>query len=92
MAGSAIEIVLRQAAEDAACDRNEAWRRRRYPGNISIAQRRAYFVRGSFTLVFDYDGATYTSRGTYLHVLTRTPGTGWRISHRFWNDLDRKPA
>lgn len=48
------------------------------------------YVRGTFTLGFEYSGTTYTSRGTYLHILTRTP-EGWRISHRFWNDLARDP-
>ena len=50
------------------------------------------YVRGTFTLVFQYDGETYTNRGTYLHILRRTPLKGWRISHHFWNDLPADTA
>ena len=45
------------------------------------------YVRGTYTLVFEWDGTTYTNRGKYLHMLRRVPGEGWRISHHFWNDL-----
>ncbi len=48
------------------------------------------FVRGSFTLGFEYDGETYRSRGEYLSVLRRVAGF-WRVSHRAWNDLSRTP-
>ena len=44
------------------------------------------FVRGSFSLGFEYDGNTYTSRGAYLSLLRRLPDASWRISHRMWND------
>lgn len=50
------------------------------------------YVRGTFTLVFRYDGETYTNRGTYLHILRRIPAKGWRISHHFWNDLPADAA
>ena len=45
------------------------------------------FVRGTYTLVFDYDGKSYTNRGKSLHILKKTSESGWRISHHFWNDL-----
>jgi ketosteroid isomerase-like protein len=50
------------------------------------------YVRGTFTLVFRYEGETYTNRGTYLHILRKTPLQGWRISHHFWNDLPADAA
>lgn len=45
------------------------------------------YVRGNFILVFEFDGDTHTNRGTYLHILRKSPEKGWRISHHFWNDL-----
>lgn len=45
------------------------------------------YVRGHFTLVFEWGGETFTNRGKYLHLVQRAPGDGWRISHHFWNDL-----
>jgi ketosteroid isomerase-like protein len=45
------------------------------------------YVRGTFVLEFEYDGNVYTNHGKYIHLLERAPGTGWRISHHFWNDL-----
>lgn len=47
------------------------------------------YVRGSFTLRFEYGGDTYNSRGDYLTLLRKIPQTGWRITHRSWNDLMR---
>ena len=44
------------------------------------------FVRGSFTLAFEYDGAAYESEGTYFSILRRNASGDWRISHRTWND------
>ena len=44
------------------------------------------FVRGSFTLGFEYDGAAYTGRGEYFTILRRLPDASWRISHRMWSD------
>ncbi len=44
------------------------------------------FVRGTFTLRFEYDGADYSSGGTYMSVLRRLPDGSWRISHRMWSD------
>lgn len=47
------------------------------------------YARGSFTLAFDYDGATYESAGTYVSILRHT-GDGWRITRRSWNDHRRE--
>lgn len=44
------------------------------------------FVRGSFTLRFEYDGENYSNRGTYISLLRRMPDGSWRISHRMWSD------
>jgi ketosteroid isomerase-like protein len=44
------------------------------------------FVRGSFTLGFEYGGATYSSGGTYLCLLQRLADGSWLISHRMWSD------
>lgn len=43
------------------------------------------YVRGTYSLSFDYDGALFESEGTYLSLLRRGD-RGWRISHRMWND------
>ncbi len=48
------------------------------------------FVRGTFVLEFEYEGASYTNLGTYLHLLEETQDAGWRISHHFWNDFPRE--
>lgn len=45
------------------------------------------FVRGTFTLVFEWDRSTFTNHGTYIHILEKSDEDGWRISHHFWNDL-----
>jgi ketosteroid isomerase-like protein len=44
------------------------------------------FVRGTFTLVFDFDGKRNSNQGDYLSLLRRLPGGEWRITHRLWND------
>lgn len=43
------------------------------------------YVRGTYSLSFDYDGALFETEGTYLSLLRRGD-RGWRISHRMWND------
>ncbi len=48
------------------------------------------FVRGTFTLQFEYDGAEYSSGGTYVCLLRRLPDGSWRISHRMWSDTPRE--
>ena len=45
------------------------------------------YARGTFVLEFEYGGNVHTNRGKYLHLVERVNGTGWRISHHFWNDL-----
>jgi ketosteroid isomerase-like protein len=47
------------------------------------------FVRGSFSLGFEYDGNTYSSGGEYLSLLRRAKDGSWRISHRMWSDRPR---
>lgn len=44
------------------------------------------FVRGTFTLRFQYDGADFSSGGAYLCLMRRLPDGSWRISHRMWSD------
>lgn len=44
------------------------------------------FIRGSFELVFDYEGAEYTGSGEYLSLFRRTADGSWRMSHRMWSD------
>jgi len=45
------------------------------------------FVRGEFSLAFDYDGNSYTGRGRYLSLMRRDSDGSWRISHRMWSDV-----
>lgn len=45
------------------------------------------FVRGTYTLVFEYGGIRNVNVGKYLSLLKRMPDGSWRISHHFWNDL-----
>ncbi|MBT8400778.1 MAG: DUF4440 domain-containing protein [Rhodothermia bacterium] len=44
------------------------------------------FVRGSFSLAFEYAGADFTNSGEYVSVLRRSDEGTWRISHRIWSD------
>jgi ketosteroid isomerase-like protein len=44
------------------------------------------YVRGTFELVFEYDGERYENEGTYLTLLRPNEAGEWRISHRTWND------
>ncbi len=44
------------------------------------------FVRGAFSLVFEYDGNTFSNSGDYMSLLRRTADASWRISHRLWSD------
>ena len=47
------------------------------------------YVRGTFSLEFDYDGKAYSNAGNYLSILKRQPDGSWRISHHMWNDHRR---
>ena len=48
------------------------------------------FVRGTFTLRFQYDGGDFSSGGTYLSLMRCLPDGSWRISHRMWSDGPRE--
>ena len=43
------------------------------------------YVRGTYSMSFEYDGQSFETEGTYLSLLRRGD-RGWRISHRTWND------
>ena len=47
------------------------------------------FVRGAFSLGFEYDGQAYSGRGEYFSLLRRAPDGSWRISRRMWSDQPR---
>ena len=47
------------------------------------------FVRGTFTLAFDYDGQSYVNHGKYVSLLRRQPGGQWLITHHIWDDFPR---
>ncbi len=44
------------------------------------------YVRGTFRLVFEYDGANYENQGKYVTILRKSAGN-WRITHHIWDDL-----
>lgn len=44
------------------------------------------FVRGTFTLSFDYDGKTYDRGGKYVSIVRRQADGEWRITHQIWDD------
>ena len=43
------------------------------------------YLRGTFTLSFEYEGQTYTNSGNFVEIMRREE-SGWLISHRMWND------
>jgi ketosteroid isomerase-like protein len=45
------------------------------------------FVRGTFTLAFDYDGESHVNRGKYISLLRRQPDGNWLITHHIWDDF-----
>jgi len=47
------------------------------------------FVRGEFSLGFEYDGSSYTGRGRYLSLMRQESDGSWRISRRMWSDVPR---
>jgi len=47
------------------------------------------FVRGSFSLRFEYDGSDYSNAGEYISLLRRPAGGSWKLSQRMWNDHER---
>ena len=44
------------------------------------------YVRGTFHLAFEYDGANYENQGKYVTILWKSAGN-WRITHHIWDDL-----
>lgn len=44
------------------------------------------YLRGTFSLSFDFDGQTYTSAGNFLEITRKQEDGDWLISHRIWND------
>ena len=47
------------------------------------------YVRGSFSLSFEYAGKMLSNHGDYISILRRLPDGSWRVSHRAWNDLEQ---
>lgn len=47
------------------------------------------FVRGTFTLAFDYDGASYENRGKFVSILRKQADGEWLITHHLWDDFQR---
>ncbi len=45
------------------------------------------YVRGTFSLAFEYDGSSYENHGKYLTILRKAPDGRWRITHHIWDDL-----
>ena len=45
------------------------------------------YVRGTFRLVFEYDGSTFENHGKYVTILKKEPDGLWRITHHIWDDL-----
>ena len=45
------------------------------------------YVRGTFSLAFEYDGSSYENHGKYVTLLRKAPGDQWRITHHIWDDL-----
>jgi ketosteroid isomerase-like protein len=47
------------------------------------------FVRGTFTLAFDYDGNSYENHGKYVSILRQQDDGQWLITHHIWDDFPR---
>lgn len=47
------------------------------------------FVRGTFTLAFDYDGESYENSGKYVSILRKQADGNWLITHHMWDDFPR---
>jgi len=45
------------------------------------------YVRGTFSLAFEYDGSSYENHGKYVTILRKAPDDQWRITHHIWDDL-----
>jgi uncharacterized protein (TIGR02246 family) len=44
------------------------------------------YLRGRFTLSFEYDGQTYSNSGNFLEIARKLDDGTWRIFRRIWND------
>lgn len=44
------------------------------------------YLRGTFSLSFEYGGQTYTSTGNFVEITRKQENGDWLISHRIWND------
>lgn len=44
------------------------------------------YLRGTFSLSFEYGGQTFSNAGNFMEVARRQEDGGWLISHRIWND------
>jgi ketosteroid isomerase-like protein len=47
------------------------------------------YVRGTFRLIFEYDGNNYENNGKYVTILRKSAGGVWRITHHIWDDFPR---
>ena len=45
------------------------------------------YVRGTFSLAFEYDGSSYENHGKYVTILRKAADDQWRITHHVWDDL-----
>jgi ketosteroid isomerase-like protein len=44
------------------------------------------YLRGTFSLSFEYGGQTYTNGGNFMEITHKQENGEWLISHRIWND------
>jgi ketosteroid isomerase-like protein len=44
------------------------------------------YLRGTFSLSFEYGGQTYTNGGNFMEIARKQEDGDWLISHRIWND------
>ncbi len=47
------------------------------------------YARGTFSLAFEFDGASYENSGKYLTILRKGADGTWRITHHIWDDFPR---
>lgn len=48
------------------------------------------YVRGTFSLAFEYDGSSYENHGKYVTILRKATDEQWRITHHIWDDLPQE--
>jgi uncharacterized protein (TIGR02246 family) len=44
------------------------------------------YLRGRFTLAFEYEGETYSNSGNFLRIFRKRGDGSWRMSRSIWND------